>query len=103
MSEMGPISRRLRFLWRINSCPAAKGIICSICRPRATLEPSGTKSAMAWRRVRILDMAVFSINRLFLKSRSRVTGEGPLSPREISELYLRDTFEHTWVEHELTD
>src|SRR5947208_946119 len=29
------------------SCPAAKGIICSICRPSATDEPSGTNSEMA--------------------------------------------------------
>src|ERR1700722_7520446 len=31
------------------SCPAAKGIICSICRPSATDAPSGTNSAIASR------------------------------------------------------
>src|SRR4029077_13500174 len=56
MSEIGPTSVRPRFLCRMISCPAAKGIICSICRPSATKAPSGTHSAMALGMVRSLDI-----------------------------------------------
>src|SRR5579871_2154881 len=49
MSEIGPIRRRPRFFWRMISCPAAKGMFCSICSPTATLQPSATKEAMASR------------------------------------------------------
>src|SRR4051812_22653383 len=47
MSEIGPIKVKSRFFCRIISCPAANGIICSNCRPSATLAPSGTSSAIA--------------------------------------------------------
>src|SRR3954471_13192944 len=56
MSEMGPISVRPRFFWRIISCPAANGIICSIWRPSATEAPLGTSSAIASCMLRSLDM-----------------------------------------------
>src|SRR5579872_7266697 len=58
MSEIGPIRRSPRFFWRMISCPAAKGMFCSICRPRATLAPSGTKAATASRIVISLDITV---------------------------------------------
>src|ERR1700731_1624464 len=52
------------------SCPAAKGIICSICKPRATDAPSGTNSAIASRIVSSLDI-LFSVppGRTFLEKR----------------------------------
>src|SRR6476646_3036764 len=58
MSEIGTLRVRPRLFCRMISCPATKGIICSICRPSATEAPSGTRSAMASRMVRSLDMAV---------------------------------------------
>src|SRR5271169_4442605 len=57
---MGPTSVRSRRLWRINSWPAANGIICSSCAPSSTIEPEGTWRAMASRMVNNLDSAVIS-------------------------------------------
>src|SRR5262245_53898024 len=57
MSEIGPIKVRFRFFCRMISWPAAKGIICSICRPSATLAPSGTSSAIASDMGRSLDIS----------------------------------------------
>src|SRR5579862_1895361 len=58
MSEIGPTSVRSRRFWRINSWPAANGIICSSCAPMSTIEPAGTCSAIASRIVISLDEAV---------------------------------------------
>src|SRR5690242_10823703 len=55
MSEIGPISVSPRFFCRMISCPAANGIICSSCKPIATLAPSGTNSAIAACMERTLD------------------------------------------------
>src|ERR1700674_3023818 len=56
ISEMGPTSVRSRRLWRINSWPAANGIICSSCAPSRTIEPDGTCCAIASR----MDMSLVS-------------------------------------------
>src|SRR5712691_4911840 len=60
MSEIGPISVRSRFFCRMISCPAANGIICSNCRPSATLAPSCTSSETAARMGSSLDMSTCS-------------------------------------------
>src|SRR5580658_5552818 len=60
ISEMGPTSVRSRRLWRINSWPAANGIICSSCAPSRTMEPDGTWREMASRMVSNLDSTVIS-------------------------------------------
>src|SRR5919201_3254219 len=49
MSEIGPISVRLRRRWRISSCPALKGIAGSSAHPIAMEAPSGTNRATASR------------------------------------------------------
>src|SRR5579862_7754387 len=61
MSEIGPIKVRPRFSCRMISCPAANGIICSICKPIATDEPSGTNSAIAWCMERSFDIALTAL------------------------------------------
>src|ERR1700722_12416721 len=60
ISEIGPTSVRSRRLWRINSWPAANGIICSSCVPSRTMEPDGTWRATASRMVSNLDSVVIS-------------------------------------------
>src|SRR5574341_1378971 len=46
-SEIGPTRVRLRFRWRMISCPAAKGMHDSSPAPMTTVLPSGTNWAMA--------------------------------------------------------
>src|SRR5205823_13666026 len=62
MSEIGPISVSPRLRCRMISCPAANGIICSICNPSATEQPSGTWAAIASRMERSLDMNAGALN-----------------------------------------
>src|SRR5581483_1687305 len=58
MSEIGPMSVRFPFLWRMISCAAANGIICSNCNPIASEELSSTNSAIASCMERSLVIAV---------------------------------------------
>src|SRR6201996_9169492 len=61
MSEIGPIKVRSRLSCRMISWPAANGIICSICKPIATDEPSGTNSAIASCIERNFDIALTAL------------------------------------------
>src|SRR5438034_1653787 len=49
MSEIGPMSSRSRFRWRMTSCANANGIAGSRAQPIATDTPSGTSRATASR------------------------------------------------------
>src|SRR5712692_11274139 len=62
MSEIGPTRVRLQRPWRISSCPAANGIICSRCAPISTIAPEGTCSAMACCMRTSLDDAAIVVN-----------------------------------------
>src|SRR5580765_5631977 len=77
MSEMGPISRSPCFFCRMISCPAANGIICSICRPSATLAPSGTCSVIACRIVIVFDTAISGPLHSFSLQHQKVLHEHP--------------------------
>src|SRR3972149_253220 len=55
MSEIGPMRVRSRRRWRINSCPAAKGMSASIPVLRQTEVPSGRKRVTASRMVASFD------------------------------------------------
>ena len=56
-------------IWRMISCPAANGIICSICKPRATEAPSGTSSAIASGMERSFDIIGRSVSNRWVKRR----------------------------------
>src|SRR5437899_7703470 len=71
MSEIGPTSVRSRRPWRISSCPAANGIICSSCAPSSTIEPDGTCSAMACCMEMSLDAAVILLEIFLTASPNR--------------------------------
>src|ERR1700716_369254 len=70
MSEMGPMSSRSRFRWRITSCANAKGMAGSSAHPSATDAPSGTKRVTASARPRRLSvLAAFVLGLSFFDER----------------------------------